>query len=88
MAGPRDGGLASAYDLVILSDVAQTFVGPAQMAAIEAYVRDLGGGFIMAGGENSFGSGGYTGSRLEKLLPVRFETEKKRDQPGLALAAL
>jgi Ca-activated chloride channel family protein len=76
----------AAYDLVILSDVAQTFVGPAQMAAIESYVRDLGGGFIMAGGENSFGAGGYTGSRLEKLLPVRFETEKKRDQPGLALA--
>lgn len=76
----------AAYDLVILSDVAQTFVGPEQMAAIEAYVRDLGGGFIMAGGENSFGSGGYTGSRLEKLLPVRFDTEKKRDQPGLALA--
>ena len=49
-------------------------------------MSDLGGGFIMAGGENSFGSGGYTGSRLEKLLPVRFDTEKKRDQPGLALA--
>ncbi len=65
---------------------AQTFVGPAQMAALEGYVRDLGGGFIMAGGENSFGAGGYTGSRLEKLLPVRFDTEKKRDQPGLALA--
>ena len=52
----------------------------------KSYVRDLGGGFIMAGGENSFGSGGYTGSRLEKLLPVRFDTEKKRDQPALALA--
>ncbi|HEX4463003.1 MAG TPA: VWA domain-containing protein, partial [Polyangia bacterium] len=76
----------AAYDLVILSDVAQTFVGPAQMNAIESYVRDLGGGFIMAGGENSFGAGGYTGSKLEKVLPVRFETEKKRDQPGLALA--
>ncbi|HEX9104398.1 MAG TPA: VWA domain-containing protein, partial [Polyangia bacterium] len=82
-SSPRE---LAAYDLVVLSDVAQTFVGPAQMAAIEGYVRDLGGGFIMAGGENSFGAGGYTGSRLEKLLPVRFDTEKKRDQPGLALA--
>jgi uncharacterized membrane protein len=82
-SSPRE---LAAYDLVILSDVAQTFVGPAQMAALEGYVRDLGGGFIMAGGENSFGAGGYTGSRLEKLLPVRFDTEKKRDQPGLALA--
>ncbi|MGZ3439141.1 MAG: VWA domain-containing protein, partial [Polyangia bacterium] len=77
-SSPRE---LAAYDLVLISDVAQTFVGPAQMAAIEGYVRDLGGGFIMAGGENSFGAGGYTGSRLEKLLPVRFDTEKKRDQP-------
>lgn len=82
-SSPRELG---AYDLVLLSDVPQTFVGPAQMAALESYVRDLGGGFIMAGGENSFGSGGWTGSRLEKLLPVRFDTEKKRDQPGLGLA--
>ncbi|MCU1280926.1 MAG: von Willebrand factor type [bacterium] len=81
-SSPRE---LAAYDLVLVSDVAQTYVGPAQMAALEGYVRDLGGGFIMAGGENSFGAGGYTGSRLEKLLPVRFDTEKKRDQPGLAL---
>jgi hypothetical protein len=55
------------------------------MAALEAYVRDLGGGFIMAGGENSFGSGGWTGTRMEQLLPVRFDVERKRDQPSLAL---
>ncbi|HZS37891.1 MAG TPA: VWA domain-containing protein [Polyangia bacterium] len=73
------------YDLVLLSDVPAMFVGPAQMAALESYVRDLGGGFIMAGGENSFGSGGYSGSRVESILPVRFDVEKKRDQPQLAL---
>jgi Mg-chelatase subunit ChlD len=73
------------FDLVLLSDVAATFVGVGQMAALESYVRDLGGGFVMAGGENSFGSGGYAGSRIEKLLPVRFDVEKKRDQPQLAL---
>jgi Mg-chelatase subunit ChlD len=83
---PTSPSKLAPYDLVLVSDVAATFIGPEQMAAIEGYVRDLGGGFIMAGGENSFGSGGFTGSRLEKLLPVRFDTEKKRDQPQLALA--
>jgi Ca-activated chloride channel homolog len=73
------------YDLVLLSDVPAMYVGPAQQTALEAYVRDLGGGFIMAGGENSFGSGGYGGSRVEAILPVRFDVEKKRDQPQLAL---
>jgi len=73
------------YDLVLVSDVPAMFAGPAQLAAIESYVRDLGGTFLMAGGENSFGSGGYTGSKMESLLPVRFDVEKKRDQPHLAL---
>jgi secreted protein with Ig-like and vWFA domain len=82
---PQSARELGRYDLVLLSDVAASFVGAEHMAALESYVRDLGGGFIMAGGENSFGSGGYSGSRLEKLLPVRFDVEKKRDQPGLAL---
>ena len=73
------------YDLVLMSDVSATLVGQAQMLAIESYVRDYGGGFIMTGGENSFGSGGYQGTQLEKLLPVRFDQEKKRDQPSLGL---
>jgi Mg-chelatase subunit ChlD len=82
---PADPRELARYDLVILSDVAATFVGEGAQAAIEAYVRDLGGGFIMAGGENSFGSGGYGGTRMEKVLPVRLDSQKKRDQPGLAL---
>ncbi|MCS6915560.1 MAG: VWA domain-containing protein [Myxococcales bacterium] len=82
---PASARELSRYDLVLLSDVSSTLISQAQMAAIESYVRDLGGGFIMAGGENSFGSGGYQGTLLEKVLPVRFEQEKKRDQPSLAL---
>ncbi len=74
------------YDLVLVSDVPAALLGLSQMAAIESYVRDGGGGFLMAGGENSFGSGGYGGTQIERLLPVRFDSEKKRDQPALALA--
>ncbi len=73
------------YDLVLVSDVPAAFVGLAQMQALEEYVQ-RGGGFIMAGGQDSFGSGGYQGTRIEKLLPVRFDGEKERSQPSLALA--
>jgi uncharacterized membrane protein len=82
---PSSAAELARFDLLILSDVSSTLVSQAQMAAIDSYVRDHGGGFIMAGGENSFGSGGYQGTLLEKVLPVRFEQEKKRDQPSLAL---
>jgi Ca-activated chloride channel homolog len=88
--GPR--GLPSSakelekFDLVMVSDVPSHFVGLAQMAALESYVRDLGGGLIMAGGEDSFGSGGYQGTRIEKIMPVRFDSEKTREQPNIAIA--
>lgn len=74
------------YDLVMVSDVPAHFVGMAQMAALERYLRDLGGGLIMAGGEDSFGSGGYQGTRMETIMPVRFDSEKQREQPSLAIA--
>lgn len=88
--GPR--GLPSSakelekFDAVIVSDVPAHFLGLAQMQALESYVRDLGGGFIMAGGEDSFGSGGYQGTRIEKILPVRFDSERTREQPNVAIA--
>ncbi|MBI4511364.1 MAG: VWA domain-containing protein [Deltaproteobacteria bacterium] len=74
------------YDLLLLSDVPSMFLGLGQAQAIESYVRDLGGGFIMAGGEDSFGSGGYQGTRIERILPVRFDGEKELRQPQVALA--
>ncbi len=74
------------FDLVVVSDVPAQFVGIAQMAALESYVRDLGGGLIMAGGEDSFGSGGYQGTRIETIMPVRFDSEKTREQPNIAIA--
>jgi uncharacterized membrane protein len=73
------------YDLVMVSDVPAHFVGMGQMQALESYVRDLGGGLVMAGGEDSFGSGGYQGTRMEKIMPVRFDGEKTREQPNIAI---
>lgn len=87
--GPR--GLPSTakelerFDLVLVSDVPAHFMGLAQMQALESYVRDLGGGLIMAGGEDSFGSGGYQGTRIEKIMPVRFDGEKEREHPNIAI---
>lgn len=74
------------FDFFILSDVAADQVSLTQQDVIERYVRDLGGGFLMAGGENSFGLGGWQGTRIERLLPVRMDSERRRDQPSLALA--
>lgn len=74
------------FDFFILSDVSADQVSLTQMDAIERYVRDLGGGFMMAGGEDAFGMGGWQGTRMERLLPVRMDAERRRDQPSLAIA--
>ena len=73
------------FDLVLISDLAALYLSEDQMRMIDRYVNDLGGGFIMVGGENSFGPGGYYNTFIERTLPVEFEPEKKRDTPQLAL---
>jgi uncharacterized membrane protein len=67
-----------AYDAVILSDVARNSLSDAQMKTLATYVRDLGGGFILAGGENNYGDGGYSKTAIEEVLPVTFEAKKEK----------
>jgi Ca-activated chloride channel family protein len=58
------------FEAVIFDDVPCEAVTPAKMALIERYVGDAGGGFMMLGGEYSFGPGGYAQTPIEKILPI------------------
>jgi Ca-activated chloride channel family protein len=86
--GPREPLTAAGlerYDLVVVSDLSRAALGDAAMALLETFVRN-GGGLLMAGGPNSFGSGGYSGTRLADILPVRLDLPEKQDEATLALA--
>jgi Ca-activated chloride channel family protein len=73
------------YDFVIVSDVPEeAFPLPAQ-ELVERYVRDLGGGFLFAGGEAGYGLGGWAHSTIERLLPVRMDAEHRKEMPGVAM---
>lgn len=74
------------FDFVVFSDVAAESVSAGGRDALVRYVRDLGGGFMMAGGPRSFGLGGWQGTDVERLLPVRLESERRQDQPSVALS--
>lgn len=74
------------YDFVVVSDVPAEAVSLTQQEAIESYVRDLGGGFLFAGGEAGFGLGGWAHTTIERVLPVRMDSEKQRDEPQVAMA--
>lgn len=73
------------YECVILSNVPATDLTTQQMLVTRTYVQELGGGFIMLGGEQSFGLGGYYKSPLEEILPVRSDFEKEKEKPSLGM---
>lgn len=61
------------YDLVVLNNVPADAVGEEAQRAIAAHVAQAGAGLVMVGGRESFGSGGWMGTPIEPLLPVRLD---------------
>lgn len=70
--------------LVILNNVPAHRIAPEFLAALPFFVQEQGGGLLMAGGSNSFGSGAYFSSAIDPLLPVSMEL--KTDHRKLATA--
>ena len=82
---PNDLTELQGYECLILSNVPATAMSMRQMDLIRLYVKDLGGGLIMLGGDQSFGLGGYYRTQIEEILPVRSNFEKEREKPSLAM---
>jgi uncharacterized membrane protein len=82
---PRSRAELNNFDFFILSDVPRASLPDGSAGAIASYLEE-GGGFLMAGGEQSFGLGGYRGSPFERFLPVALERKEKHDEPTLALS--
>lgn len=74
-----------AYNAIIFDNVPGHLVGEAKMTVIEQAVKHFGVGFMMVGGENSFGLGGYFKTPIEALLPVEMEVQGKHQLPTLGL---
>lgn len=83
---PRDIQDYLEYDAVILSNVAAHQLTTERMNLFEGLVKGLGVGFVMIGGENSFGPGAYQGTAVERLLPVDMEIKQRKNLPNGALA--
>ena len=78
------------FDAIILANVPRGMGGLSeeQQTALAAYVHELGGGLLMIGGENSFGAGGWNGSKLEAVLPVNMDIPAQRQVPKGALVLM
>jgi hypothetical protein len=60
----------AAFDAIVLSNVSAESFTDQQVAWIEPWIGQRGGGLCMIGGENSFASGGWADTRIGPMLPV------------------
>ncbi len=72
------------FDAILLANAPAEQLGP-RAAVLQSYVRDLGRGLIVIGGERAYGPGGYAGTLLEEILPVRMEIRNGVINPPVSL---
>lgn len=82
---PQDLATLSGFDAVFLVNAPAEALPHAAMQALPRYVRELGRGLVMVGGESSFGAGGYLRSPVEEALPVDMDVRSREQEPNLAL---
>ncbi len=83
---PTDLLRMQSYDLVMLENVGAYDMPPAAHRVLREFVATLGGGLVMVGGERSFGAGGWMGTELEDILPVRLDLPEQLITPQAAVA--
>ena len=69
------------YHAVVVENARAGDVPPAALAAVERYVREFAGGFVLAGGKRSFGDARFRQGPLERLLPVTLERQRPSPKP-------
>ncbi len=87
-AFPRTAISLMPYDSVIFVNVPADAFDVVQLDAVKTAVYNQGIGFLMVGGENSFGPGGYHRTPIEEALPVEMDIKQKKVLPKGALAMI
>lgn len=85
---PRSLRDLQGYDSIIFNNVSAGDLTADQMKMIERAVHDLGVGFIMVGGDHSFGAGGYKDTPIERILPVEMDIKNEKVLPQGALVPI
>ena len=78
--GPVSTAELGRYHAVVLGTVSRSDVAAPALEALEEYVRDLGGGLLVAAGPGIVSDPRLRGSALERLLPVRVREQKPKEK--------
>jgi uncharacterized membrane protein len=79
------------YDAIIMANVpkgAGDGIDREQDEHLARYVHDMGGGLVMIGGPETYGAGGWIGSKVAEVLPVNLEIPAQRQIPKGALVLI
>lgn len=71
---PDEPELLESFDVILIGDLSATYL-PEPKARLMSERVNKGAGLMMIGGYHSLGPGGYTGTTIAKLLPVRLGGE-------------
>jgi uncharacterized membrane protein/Mg-chelatase subunit ChlD len=85
---PREATALMPYDLIILANAPSDSFDAPQLQALRDAVYHQGAGFIMLGGPQTFGPGGYHHTPIEEALPVDMDVKQKKVLPKGALAII
>ena len=82
------GGIAALEDYggALLDNVPAKDFPTSFLRDLAAYATDLGRGVALAGGERSFGPGGWYKTAVEEILPVSLELRQEHRKFSIALA--
>lgn len=67
---PADGYEYLNAGVIVIDNLAADELDRLVHERLEQYVRDLGGGLVILGGDRAFAAGGYTGTALDRLSPL------------------
>lgn len=76
------------YDAILLADTPAHALGIDTQRLLHGVVKNLGVGFVMIGGPDSFGAGGYGSTPIEQLLPVEMQVKQRKILPNGALVLI
>jgi len=85
-AFPETRAQLFAHDAIILSDVGRDHFADEQLALIDQWIRERGGGLCMVGGPRSFADGGWSDSAVAGMLPLAFSAGAQSWTSGNQLA--
>lgn len=85
---PNDLLDLEAFDLVMLVNTPRDGLPQGSDELLNAYAKDLGGGVVFVGGREALGAGGWQGSVIEGILPVKLDVADDLITPQVAVVVV